>query len=254
MDDNRPTEPLYPQQPPQGGVPQQGVPPQGVPQQQAPEHPYGPPAGPYGGPARPVGEPFYKRHGLAFAISTLVLAVVLLFGIAGAGAFAVGSVLFHAGSPLSRLLHDGNRGPEQVWPGGPGQNGNPFGKGNGSGQNGPGQNGSGKGGSGQGGRQDQGPIAKSVVRGTVTKISGSTWTVQTQRGATLTVVTSSATAYGAPGQTQKASDFAAGDEVIVVGARTGTTVTALRILNVADLPLLPGKTAPTPTPVPSPSS
>lgn len=234
MDENQPTEPLYPQQP--GAPQQQNVPPQqqNVPPQQQAGHPYGPQAPQYGAPARPVGEPFYKRHGLAFAISTLVLAVVVLFGIAGAGAFAVGSVVFHA-SPVSRLLHEGNRGPVQVKPGAPG-----F----------PGQNGKGNG-SGQSGRQDEGPIAKGVVRGTVAKISGSSWTVTTQRGATLTVVTSSSTVYGAPGQTQKASDFAVGDEVIVVGTRSGSTVTALRILNVADLPLRPGQSGATPTPTPS---
>ncbi|MFE4470225.1 DUF5666 domain-containing protein [Leifsonia sp. NPDC056824] len=222
MDENQPTEPLYPQ--PQG-TPQQAVPPQQAGYAHGPQAPYGPPA-------RPAGEPFYKRHGLAFAISTLVLGVIVLFGIAGAGAFAVGSVVFHAGSSVSRLLHDGNRGPVQVKPGAPG-----F----------PGQNGKGNG-SGQGGRQDEGPIAKGVVRGTVTKISGSSWTITTQRGATLTVETSSSTVYGAPGQTRKASDFAVGDEVIVVGTRSGSTVTALRILNVADLPLRPGQPTPSPTP------
>ncbi|WP_433862430.1 hypothetical protein [Streptomyces sp. L7] len=219
MDENQPTEPLYPQQ---------QVPPQ-------PGHPYGAQPPQYGTPARPAGEPFYKRHGLAFAISTLVLGVIVLFGIAGAGAFAVGSVVFHAGSPVSRLLHDGGRGPAQVKPGAP-----RF----------PGQKGMGNG-SGQGGRHDEGPIAKGVVSGTVTQIAGSTWTITTQRGVTLTVDTSSSTAYGAPGQTQKASDFAVGDQVIVVGTRSGSTVTAIRILNVADLPLRPGQSSPTPTPKPS---
>ncbi|QNE34633.1 DUF5666 domain-containing protein [Leifsonia shinshuensis] len=229
MDENQPTEPLYPQQPgAQNEVPRHDVPPQQA------AHPYGPPTQQYGPPARPVGEPFYKRHGLAFAISTLVLGVIVLFGIAGTGAFAVGSVVFHAGSSVSRLLHDGQGGPVPVKPGAPGQNG----KGNGSG-------------SGQGGRQDEGPIAKGVVRGTVASISGSTWTIRTQRGTTLTVDTTSSTVYGAPGQTQRASDFAAGDEVIVVGTRSGTTVTAVRILNVADLPLRPGQSGPTPTPSPS---
>ncbi|MEY9950689.1 DUF5666 domain-containing protein [Leifsonia sp. EB34] len=234
MDENQPTEPLHPQQ---QVPPQQQMPPQQMPPQQQNGNPYGPPPH-YGAPAGPVGEPFYKRHGLAFAISTLVLAVVLLFGIAGVGAFAVGSVIFHAGSPVSRLLHDGNRGPVQVKPGAPGFPG------------GPGQNGKGNG-SGQGGRQDEGPIAKGVVRGTVTQLSGSTWTITTQRGASLTVVTTSSTVYGAPGQTRKASDFAVGDDVIVIGTRSGSTVTATRILNVADLPLGPGQPSPTPSPKPS---
>ena len=217
MDETQPTEPVRPQygQQPYGQQPQYAQPPYGT-------QPNG--TGPHPAP----GEPFYKRHGLAFAISTLVLAVVVLLGIAGAGAFAVGSVLFHAGSSVSHVIRGGGQVP--VHPG-PGQGGS---------QNG-GQSG------GQNGRQDEGPIAKGVVRGSVTKIDGSTWAITTARGASLTIETSSSTAYGAPGQTQKASDFAVGDEVIVVGERSGTTVTASRILKVSDLPLrppsLPGSTA-----------
>ena len=226
MDDTRPTEPIPPQQPPSG----QPQPPYGAPQQQnAPGQQYAP------GPQRPAAtaaaEPFYKRHGLAFAISTLVLAVILLIGIAGAGVFAVGSVLFHRGFSISHELPGGGQMPVP----GPGQGGK-----NGGGQNG--QNGG-----GQNGRQDEGPIAKGVVRGSVTQIDGSTWTITTTRGASLTVETSSSTAYGAPGQTQNASDFAVGDEVIVIGTRSGATVTAARILKVSDLPIrppsLPGSTA-----------
>ena len=226
MDDTRPTEPIPPQQPPYG----QPQPPYGAPQQQyAPGQQY--PPGPQRPAATATAEPFYKRHGLAFAISTLVLAVILLIGIAGAGVFAVGSVLFHRGFSVSHELPGGGQLPVP----GPGQGGK-----NGGGQNG--QNGG-----GQNGRQDEGPIAKGVVRGSVTKIDGSTWTITTTRGASLTVDTSSSTAYGAPGQTQKASDFAVGDEVIVIGSRSGTMVTAARILKVSDLPIrppsLPGSTA-----------
>ncbi len=227
MDDTQPTEPLPPQQPPQLQQPQYGAPQQpqyGQPQYGAPQQPqYAP------GPQRPTAtaEPFYKRHGLAFAISTLVLAVILLIGIAGAGAFAVGSVLFHRGFSVSHEIQGGGPVPVPT----PGQGGS------GGGQKGGGQN----------GRQDEGPIAKGVVRGSVTAIDGSTWTITTARGAAITVDTSSSTAYGAPGQTRKASDFAVGDEVIVIGERSGGTVTASRILKVADLPIrppsLPGSTA-----------
>lgn len=217
MSDNQPTEPLPPAQP------------QGVPPQQPPAQSYRPPAPQQAGPA-PVAEPFYKRHGLAFAISTLVLAVILLFGAIGVGAFAVSSVVFHGGSPLSRLLHEGGQGRQA-----PAQPKNP---GNGGGQNGGGHG---------GGGQNQGPTAKGVVRGSVTKIDGSTWTLQTQRGVTLTVDTTSSTAYGAPGSSQKASDFATGDNVIVLGTRSGDTVQAIRILKLSDLPVrppsLPGSTA-----------
>lgn len=215
MDDTQPTEPLPPQQPPYAHTQQQ----YGAPQQQyAPDQ------------QRPTttAEPFYKRHGLAFAISTLVLAVILLIGIAGAGAFAVGSVLFHRGFSVSHEFPGGGQLPVPA----PGQGG---------------KSGGGKNGGGQNGRQDEGPIAKGVVRGSVTKIDGSTWAIVTTRGASLTIDTSSSTAYGAPGQSQKASDFAVGDEVIVIGERSVATVTATRILKVSDLPIrppsLPGSTA-----------
>lgn len=224
MDETQPTEPLPPRQP-HYAAPQHGQPQDGQPQ-------YAP--GPQPPTATATAEPFYKRHGLAFAISTLVLAVVLLIGIAGAGAFAVGSVLFHAGSSASHVFRGGGPFPMP----GPGQGP--------GGQSGDGQKG-GPGGDGQNGRHDEGPIAKGVVRGSVTKMAGSTWTIMTARGATLTVDTSSSTAYGAPGQNQKASDFTVGDDVIVIGERSDGTVTAARILKVSDLPLrppsLPGSTA-----------
>ena len=48
----------------------------------------------------PVGseqpEPFYRRHGLAFAVATGVLALVVLLGGTAVGAFAVASVVVHA--------------------------------------------------------------------------------------------------------------------------------------------------------------
>lgn len=236
MDESQPTEPLPPAQAqpqPQYGQPQYGQPQQYGQQQYGPgpQQPgaFPPPYG-TGAQRASAAEPFYKRHGLAFAISTLVLAVIMLIGIAGAGAFALGSVLLHASS-VSHVVLGGGHPPVQQAPG----------------QKGGGQNGGGQSGGGQNGRQDEGPIAKGVVRGSVTKIDGSTWTLVTSRGATLTVDTSSSTSYGAPGQDQKASDFAVGDEVIVVGERSGATVTAARILKISDLPWrppsLPGSTA-----------
>ena len=76
MSNTQPTEPLPPRQ-----------------------EPPTPPGPPYGGqaPVAMPGEPFYKRHGLAFAISTLVLSIVVLLGIVTAGAFAVASVVSHVG-------------------------------------------------------------------------------------------------------------------------------------------------------------
>lgn len=222
MDETQPTQPLPPQEP------------QAAPQQPTQQYPAQQPQ-------RPAAEPFYKRHGLAFAISTLVLAVLLLFGMIGVGAYAVGSVVFHAGSPVSRLLHeDGRGGPVPVKPQIPGQEQD-------QGRNG----GTGGGQDGQG----RGSTAQGVLRGTVTKIDGSTWTITTQRGVTLTVDITSSTVFGAPGQSEKASDFATGDDIIVVGPRSGDTVTATRVVKISDLPLRPpshpGSTA---TPSPTPGS
>lgn len=196
MDENRPA------QPPAG--PQPGPPPQ---------HP----APSSGQPA--AAEPFYKRHGLAFAISTLVLAVIVLFGAVGVGAFTIGSLLLRAERTVSRLVDDGESGrhvqPQPQNPGQPRDDGG-FGP-------------------------EQGPLS-GIVRGTIAKISGSTWTLTTQRNATVTVQTTSSTEYGIPGQNGDASDFAEGDRVIVIGERTGDRVIAARILNLSDLPMGPWST------------
>jgi hypothetical protein len=206
MDDTHPTEPL-PGQPPQQPVP----------------------------PAAPApAEPFYKRHGLAFAISTLVLGVVLVFGMVGVGAFAIGSVVAHSGSTLSHLMHEGDGG--QNGPQVPGRQG--------------GRNG-GNGGNGGNGNGNTAPFAGGVVRGTVTSISGDSWKISTRGGGSVTVTTTSSTAFGLPGQSGSSSDFAKGDEVIVVGKRSGDTVTASRILKLDDFPMRPPSTPGSSTPGPS---
>lgn len=195
--ENQPTGPLPQSAPPSGPLPQQP---------QAAQHPV---------------EPFYKRHGLAFAISTLVLAVVVLFGAVGVGAFAIGSVLLHSSAAVSRVVHDeGPAAPsEPQLPGRPGDGGQ------------------------QGGRGGDGqPFSSAVVRGTVTRISGDSWTVESRNGTRLTIETTSSTAYGVPGSSERASDFGEGDEIIVVGDRSGDTVTAARILKLDDFPLRPPST------------
>ncbi len=93
-----------------------------------------------------------------------------------------------------------------------------------------------------------------VVRGTITSISGDSWTIDTQRGVSITVQLTSSTEFGTPNQSQSASDFAVGDEVIVLGSRSGDTVTAIRVLGLSSfkqpLPTTPGTPV---TPGPSPS-
>ena len=223
-----PTEPLPPAQEPQPVYPAQ---------QQAQSTPQ-----------QPAHEPFYKRYGLAFAISTLVLGGFVILACIGVGAFAVGTFISHAGVGISHVLEEGKFQP-QPEPGLPGQ-GNGQGKGQGQGKG----NGQGKG-LGQGLGQGTKPGAQvAVVRGTITSISGTTWTIDTQRGVSVTVEVTSSTQFGTPVQAGSASDFAVGQQVIVVGSRSGDTITADRVLDLSGLkqplPTSPGTPV---TPGPSPS-
>jgi hypothetical protein len=68
-----------------------------------------------------------------------------------------------------------------------------------------------------------------ALRGRVTAMSSTAWTVQTAAGVTVTVEITPTTAFGSRAAPAAASSLAVGDEVIVVGARHGTTVTATRI-------------------------
>jgi hypothetical protein len=241
MDENMPTEPLPPAQQPQPAyVPQQ---PAYVPQQPAyvpPQPPLPPQQHPH---QHPADEPFYKRYGLAFAISTLILGAFVILGFVGAGAFAVGNVISHNGVGFAHMFQQDRRAE----PGFPGQG---KGQGNGNG------NGQGKG-NGQGQGVAPGPNSGtgfSVIRGTIIDISDSTWTVDTQKGVTVTVDVSSSTQFGAPGQSESASDFAVGSQVIVLGTRSDDTIAATRVLDLSSfkqpLPSTPGTPV---TPGPSPS-
>jgi hypothetical protein len=164
--------------------------------------------------AQPVApEPFYKRHGLAFAISTLVLGIIVLFGAVGVGAFTVAAFASRA-VPAMSWLSPSDRGDRGGAP------------------------------SRDGREPPQNPGSqRAVVRGTIDAVSGSTWTLAADNGRTLTVKLTASTRYGHPGaEGGSASDFAKGDEVIVVGTRSGDTVTATRVLSLADFPLRPPST------------
>ncbi|WP_313544637.1 hypothetical protein [Leifsonia aquatica] len=188
MDENQPTQPLPPAQPQQT-----------------------PPLAP------PTAEPFYKRHGLAFAISTLVLGIVVLVGIVGVGTVVAVNVVTHSVSALNHVAPGHRTVPDQ---------------------------GRDNGGRGQGGT---GGTQRELVRGTLESTSGAEWTVKTTAGATVTVKVTSATAYGLPNQAASKSDFATGDEVVVVGTdRSGDTITATRILKLADFPRPRSTPGPTP--------
>jgi len=214
MSNTQPTEPLPPRQ-----------------------EPPTPPGPPYGGqaPVATPGEPFYKRHGLAFAISTLVLSIVVLLGIVTAGAFAVASVVSHVGERvISRTF------PQQ--PGVPGMPGMPGMPGDGGKDDG-GKNGGGQGGGQQGGGPQQGQV---LVRGTIASVDGDSWTIDRQNGSSVDVTVNSSTVFGAPGQSASKSDFARGDEVVIIGTRSDGEVTATRILKLDSFPTRPPSTPGTP--------
>ena len=85
--------------------------------------------------------------------------------------------------------------------------------------------------------------------GTVTAMSGGTWTIQSAAGATVTVTVDSTTAFGTAKKPATASSFAVGDRVGVIGARTGDSVTATRIVHLGA-----GKRGSTASPAPTPNT
>lgn len=86
--------------------------------------------------------------------------------------------------------------------------------------------------------------AKGAV-GTVTAISGDTWTMTSAAGTSITVKIGSSTVYGTAKKPADASSFAVGDRIAVLGMRGGDTVTATRIVH---LPATHTRPTGTPTP------
>lgn len=85
--------------------------------------------------------------------------------------------------------------------------------------------------------------------GTVTAMSGGTWTIRSAAGATVTVTVDSSTAFGTAKKPATASSFAIGDRVGVIGARSGDSVTATRIVHLGA-----GKRGSTASPAPTPNT
>ncbi len=69
-----------------------------------------------------------------------------------------------------------------------------------------------------------------AVRGTIEAEQGSTWTLKTARGATVTVTVTPQTAWGTPAAPATESQFVTGDKVVVMGHRAHGSVTATRVL------------------------
>ncbi|MFE4470496.1 hypothetical protein ACFRFH_16935 [Leifsonia sp. NPDC056824] len=68
--------------------------------------------------------------------------------------------------------------------------------------------------------------------GTLTGMSGGTWTIQSAAGATVTVTVGSGTTFGTAKKPATESSFAVGDRIGVIGTRSGDSVTATRIVHV----------------------
>jgi Domain of unknown function (DUF5666) len=67
------------------------------------------------------------------------------------------------------------------------------------------------------------------VRGVITAINGNTWTVTSAAGVPVTVDVTATTTFGTKKLPLMATDFSDGDRIVVLGTRSGTTVTATRI-------------------------
>jgi phosphoribosylformylglycinamidine (FGAM) synthase-like enzyme len=83
--------------------------------------------------------------------------------------------------------------------------------------------------------------------GTVTTMSDGTWTLQSAAGTPIIVSVGSATTFGTTKKPATESSFAVGDRVGVLGARSGDTVTATRIVHLGTAKH-GGTATPTPTP------
>jgi Domain of unknown function (DUF5666) len=67
------------------------------------------------------------------------------------------------------------------------------------------------------------------VKGQVTAINGTTWTVASAKGTAVTVDVTATTAFGTPTAPLTPAAFKVGDQIVVVGTRTKAAVAATRI-------------------------
>jgi hypothetical protein len=68
------------------------------------------------------------------------------------------------------------------------------------------------------------------VRGQITAENGSTWTVVSRAGKTVTVDITPSTQFGTQAQPAAASQFVTGSQIAAIGTRSGTAVTATRVV------------------------
>jgi hypothetical protein len=99
---------------------------------------------------------------------------------------------------------------------------------------------------GQGGGKAGGAQRRATgARGTITAVTGSTWTLRTVRGLTVTVTITPQTKFGTPKAPATAASFPVGAPATIVGQRTGPrALTATRVV-VPRQPLGSGSTTTT---------
>jgi hypothetical protein len=78
--------------------------------------------------------------------------------------------------------------------------------------------------------QGKGEAKAQGIRGQITAENGSTWTVLSRVGETVTVDITPSTQFGTRAQPASASQFVTGSRVAAIGTRSGTTVTATRVV------------------------
>ncbi len=75
-----------------------------------------------------------------------------------------------------------------------------------------------------------------AFRATIQSISGTSWTILTRKGQTVTVDVTSSTQFGTKKSAETSGSFAVGDSVIIVATRGASgTPTATRVVNTADI-------------------
>jgi hypothetical protein len=162
--------------------------------------------------------PLFRRHPIAFGVVTGVVAVIL---VAGLTAWGVGAVVATSltsstsGMSMGAPTATPTPGPTATTPA--------------AGQKAGGQKGT--------GQQVAGRVA---FRATIQSMAGTSWTILTRKGETVTVTVDSSTQFGTRKVPETVSSFAVGDSVILVatadstpGGTTGSAV-ATRVVSAAD--------------------
>jgi len=149
--------------------------------------------------ADPVAVPsFVRRHPVAMGITAAALAVVVLSGLTAWGVGTAVASSYEAGA--SAAVAPATSAPRVA-----GKKGLAAGR--------------------------------TMVRGTIDEISGSTWTITSRAGATQRVTIGKETLYGSEKVPASASDFAVGSAVLIVEKTAGDVRTAVQVVAAKKTPV-----------------